>query len=374
MLIKDVLSRVLYKINPAYHMGINNSQKLYELSEKILDICSTLKSLKEQANFLHTHLARQSATIDSINDLIETQNTEIKSIINYTQNHNTLLGTLLGENYYVNRENENSSEDDYIQMQRTHYEDTAIPSSDIVGQYNWHEKFPYETFLLYKYGDIRYPIFSSYENKKALDFGCGPGRMIKRMSHFFQQVDGCDISSRLLKEAKVNAPNSNFFLTNGNDLGNVPKNFYDFIYCTISMQHIASHTIRMKIIEKMYESLKENGCINLQMAYNPSFPYVYKLSQNIINDKQIITKVRLNQADYLSDDFNAAQTNGGHDVGIGKKDLEILKRDLEKYFSNVCYWFANVEDYYENLQGETHCNYWATSWIFIYGEKTLHEI
>lgn len=75
----------------------------------------------------------------------------------------------------------------------------------------------------------------------------------------------------------------------------------------------------MKIIEKMYESLKENGCINLQMAYNPLFPYVYKLSQNIINDKQIRTKVRLNQADYLSDDFNAAQTNGGHDVGIGKK-------------------------------------------------------
>lgn len=57
-----------------------------------------------------------------------------------------------------------------------------------------------------------------------------------------------------------------------------------------------------------------------------------------------------------------------------EKDLEILKRDLEKYFSNVCYWFANVEDYYENLQGETHCNYWTTSWIFIYGEKTLHEI
>lgn len=369
MHIKNILSKILYKISPSYHIGLNNNHELSDLNKKITNACNTLKVINEQINSLQTHMTNQDTKTDSINRLIEAQNIKINSIINNTQSYNTLLERLFGGDYHVNKEYGNSSENDYIQMQRKYYEDITIPSSDIVGQYNWHEKFPYETFLLYKYGDVRYPIFSSYKNKRALDFGCGPGRMIKRMSRFFTQVDGCDISSRLLEEAKVNAPNSDFFLTNGNDLGNVPKNSYDFIYCTISMQHIASHSIRMQIIEQMYESLKENGCINLQMAYNPSFPYVYNLAQHIIDDKQIITKGRLNQADYLSDDFNATETNGTHDVGIGKKDLEIIKRDLEKYFSNVTYWFADVADYYEDLKGEKHQDYWATCWIFIYGEK-----
>ena len=47
---------------------------------------------------------------------------------------------------------------DYIQMQKSHYEDSKVGSAAIVGNYHWHEQYPYETFLLYKYGDIRLPV------------------------------------------------------------------------------------------------------------------------------------------------------------------------------------------------------------------------
>jgi 2-polyprenyl-3-methyl-5-hydroxy-6-metoxy-1,4-benzoquinol methylase len=117
--------------------------------------------------------------------------------------------------------------------------------------YAWHENYPYETFLLYRYGDIRKPIFETFSERTALDFACGPGRMVRRMRRFFAKVDGCDIAQRLLDEAKLSNPDSNFYLTNGQDLGLPPLAAYDFIYCTISMQHIACHSIRTKIIRLM---------------------------------------------------------------------------------------------------------------------------
>lgn len=259
----------------------------------------------------------------------------------------------------------NLSIDDYSKMQKEHYENADIQSGQIVGNYEWHESFPYETFLLYKYGDIRYPVFDSFNDKIALDFGCGPGRMVKRMKNIFAKVDGCDISQRLLDEAKAVNQDSDFYLTNGQDLGNTPKNFYDFIYCTISMQHIACYSIRLAIIQKMKEALKENGCITLQMAYNKDFPYT-KEETFLINDKLVSIKEQANQANYFLDATAAKGTNGKFDVGIGKNDLENIKKDFLKTFEHVELWFANIDNYFDDLKGAKHNNYWAKDWIFIH--------
>ena len=261
------------------------------------------------------------------------------------------------------------TEQDYIRMQREQYNDERISPEGIVGNYAWHEEFPYETYLLYRNGDIRKPIFASTQDKTALDFACGPGRMIKRMQRYFKQVDGCDISARLIEEAGRYVPEAGLYVTNGNDLGDVPLGHYDFIYCTISMQHIASHRIRMEIISHMYEALKPGGKITLQLGYNPSYPYVAERKRMVVNDCEVRILQKRPMADWLSDDFGAAATNGGHDVGIGERDLDVVKADISKIFQNVAVWFANVSNYYGDLNGKQHGNYWATDWIFIYGEK-----
>lgn len=258
---------------------------------------------------------------------------------------------------------------DYIKMQKREYENPDITPENIVGQYDWHEEYPYETFLLYRNGDVRKPIFEYTKDKIALDFACGPGRMVKRMMKVFKKVDGCDISSRLIQEARNRVPETDFYVTNGNDLGECPVNHYDFIYCTISMQHIASYQIRKCILENMRQALKGGGKIVLQMAYNPNFPYVKESAEYQINDKQIVMYEKADMADYFGNDFDAQKTNGLHDVGIGKKDLLKIKEDITEIFSNVSLWFSNVRDYYDDLNGQKHSNYWATDWIYIYGEK-----
>lgn len=261
------------------------------------------------------------------------------------------------------------TENDYIQMQQEHYNDPEKEPDLIVGSYAWHEQFPYETFLLYRNGDIRKPIFDTTEDKVALDFACGPGRMIKRMQRYFRQVDGCDIAPRLIEEAKRRVTGADFYVTNGNDLGDVPLEHYDFIYCTISMQHIASHHIRMEIIEQMYAALRPGGKITLQLAYNPNFPYVIESKRMNIRDCEVRVYQKQPMASWEDDDFGARSTNGEHDVGIGVHDIDKVKADFSQWFHDVAVWFGNVSNYYQDLEGERHGNYWATDWIFIHGEK-----
>ena len=264
------------------------------------------------------------------------------------------------------------TEKDYINMQKGCYE-SNVPANNIVGNFEWHEEYPYETFLLFRNGDIRKPIFDDlFQDKIALDFACGPGRMIKRMRLLFKQVDGCDISARLIEEAKRRVgAGSNFYVTNGNDLGNTPLNHYDFVYCTISMQHIASYTIRSNILANIAKALKGGGRAVLQMAYNPHAPFAYEIPQSIIigNQVELTARLRGNFASYFSDNFDATGTNGLHDVCIGVRDIEDIKKDLSKYFSNVAVWFSNVSNYYPNLNGKVHGQYWASDWIYLYGEK-----
>ena len=282
-----------------------------------------------------------------------------------------IMGSLLeiSDIRTVNTAETNKTDADYINMQKREYENPNVTPEDIVGQYAWHEEYPYETFLLYKNGDVRKPIFENTKDKTALDFACGPGRMVKRMLKVFKKVDGCDISGRLIEEARNRVPETDFYVTNGNDLGDVPLNHYDFIYCTISMQHIASYEIRRSILENMKQALRQGGKIVLQMAYNPHFPYVSERSRYQINEKEIVMYEKADMADYFGNDFDAVKTNGLHDVGIGKNDLPQIKKDIAELFTNVSIWFSNVKDYYDDLEGQKHSNYWATDWLYIYAEK-----
>ena len=84
-------------------------------------------------------------------------------------------------------------QNEYTLMQKSFYDDETISPEDVVGSYGWHEKFPYESQLLFKRGDMRFPLFESTKDKIALDFGCGPGRMVLRMSPLFERVDGVDL-------------------------------------------------------------------------------------------------------------------------------------------------------------------------------------
>lgn len=336
-------------------MAMENQITDYE--HKVSDINSNVNTLKEEILHIRKSAEGEQTLFGTKLEAIENEQRMLLEVLNLSRQEENL-----------NREIKADAED-YLNMQRNQYNDERTTPEDIVGQYEWHENYPYETFLLYRNGDVRKPIFENTSDKTALDFACGPGRMVKRMSQIFKHVDGCDISERMLEVAKERVPECTFYLTNGDDLGEVPKNHYDFVYCTISMQHIASYDIRRNILTCIKEALKDGGKFTLQLAYNKDFPYVNIKGKMIINENEITVAGKQPMASYFSNDFGAEVTNGAHDVGIGERDLDAIKADFSSMFNNVAIWYSNVSNYYSNLEGFKHGNYWATDWIYIYGEN-----
>lgn len=258
-------------------------------------------------------------------------------------------------------------------MQKSFYDDETIAPENVVGSYGWHEKFPYESQLLFKRGDIRLPLFESTKDRVALDFGCGPGRMVSRMSGLFKRVDGVDISQRLLNKAKEMCPDSDFYLSSGTNLGSVPKNEYDFIFSTIAMQHIAVRSFRINLLKEMREALRVGGKINIQMAFNIDSPFtINKGSLKIGKYKVRLLKEDVQNAHWEDDKINAEGTNGSCDATIGYEDIPKVVEDFEMFFDEVSFWFYDVRLLYHDLEGEKHgtgYNYWPTHWIFISGVK-----
>lgn len=76
---------------------------------------------------------------------------------------------------------------------------------------------------------------------KALDFGCGVGRLTQALAAKFEAVDGVDISASMLRHAgKFNRlpGRVNYHLNVRPDLATFPSGQYDFICSMIALQHI----------------------------------------------------------------------------------------------------------------------------------------
>jgi len=81
----------------------------------------------------------------------------------------------------------------------------------------------------------------TYARKKALDFGCGVGRLTQALAPYFDEICGVDISPSMIELAKKfnRYPGSCRYILNEYDhLRIVPDNSIDFIYTNIVFQHI----------------------------------------------------------------------------------------------------------------------------------------
>jgi SAM-dependent methyltransferase len=258
----------------------------------------------------------------------------------------------------------------YLAMQKQTYESGAA-SEEIVGFYEWHENFPYETQLLFVNGDLRNPLLDGWEGRTALDFGCGPGRMIGRMKRLFAGVDGVDISAPLIAEAQQNHPDSRFWVTSGDDLGGAEPESYDLVYSTIAMQHIAVRSVRQKILGEMCRVLKPRGAVSIQLAFNPSYPYLRPVLTVEDGTRRVEVRERdTTHAAWHEDRISASGTNSSCDAAIGAADLGMVRDDFGAHFVDVHHWFYDVSLIYDDLLGARHdASYWPTHWLFVAGYR-----
>lgn len=102
---------------------------------------------------------------------------------------------------------------------------------------------------------------------RALDFGCGVGRLTRALSAHFPECTGVDISPtmiRLAQELNRDHPYCHFLLNEDARLKGLPNNHFGFIYTSLVLQHIAEPCSYQYIVE-LIRVLKRGGVLIFQV-------------------------------------------------------------------------------------------------------------
>src|SRR5579863_6010763 len=124
----------------------------------------------------------------------------------------------------------------------------------------------------------RLPRGVAPSTRRALEIGCGPGRLMRFMSRHFGEIHGVDVSDEMILQASQRLegiPHAHAHHTNGSDLGLFPSDHFDFVYSLFVFQHIPSAEVVFSYLRETARVLRPGGFARLQINGLPesSRPY-----------------------------------------------------------------------------------------------------
>ena len=108
----------------------------------------------------------------------------------------------------------------------------------------------------------RFPKNANRRAWRALEIGCGPGRLMKPMSRHFGEIHGVDVSDemiRLGRERLAHIPHAHLHTTNGASLNIFADESFDFIYSYAVFQHVPSREVVLEYMREIRRVLKPCG-------------------------------------------------------------------------------------------------------------------
>jgi SAM-dependent methyltransferase len=102
---------------------------------------------------------------------------------------------------------------------------------------------------------------------RALDFGCGVGRLSRSLSMRFHDTIGLDISEgmvKLARELNEDRPNCVFVVNPSPDLAQFDSDSFDFVYSALVLQHMPSLEVVESYIEEFMRVLRPGGVAAFQ--------------------------------------------------------------------------------------------------------------
>ncbi len=106
------------------------------------------------------------------------------------------------------------------------------------------------------------------KNRRALEIGCGPGRLMLPMSWNFGEIHGVDVSDEMIRRAMrelADVPNAFPRVTSGSDLGMFGDEMFDFVYSYAVFQHIPSADVVLSYLSEAGRVLKLGGILRCQV-------------------------------------------------------------------------------------------------------------
>jgi len=102
---------------------------------------------------------------------------------------------------------------------------------------------------------------------RALEIGCGPGRLMKPLSRHLGEIHGIDVSDqmiRLARERLADIPHAHVHATDGSSLGRFADDSFDFVYSYAVFQHIPSRDVVLEYMREIKRVLKPGGVFHGQ--------------------------------------------------------------------------------------------------------------
>ena len=192
---------------------------------------------------------------------------------------------------------------------------------------------------------LRFPV----ERDRALDFGCGVGRVTRAIAAYFAKCDGVDISDTMIAKAKelnTAASSCTFRLLERRDLNIFPDNHFDLIYSNIVLQHLPSRSLIEHKIAEFVRMLRPGGLATFQLLSFIPLRYrlqptrrIYSLLRGIglghhfLYDRLRLTPIRNN---YIKEPRILAHLNR-----LGAHSLETQQKTIpETSVQSVTYFFT----------------------------------
>src|SRR6202047_2308755 len=102
---------------------------------------------------------------------------------------------------------------------------------------------------------------------RALEIGCGPGRLLRPMSRHFVEIHGVDVSDEMIALARQklhDIPNAHPHTTDGSSLRRFEDEFFDFVYSYAVFQHIPSRDVVYEYMRETQRVVKVGGLVRFQ--------------------------------------------------------------------------------------------------------------
>jgi trans-aconitate methyltransferase len=113
--------------------------------------------------------------------------------------------------------------------------------------------------LMHSAGELGLPK----QRRRAVDFGCGVGRLTRALQDYFPECFGVDISSSMLQKAREITPQCEF--REASDLRSFPDGSADLIYSSLVLQHQPDTSHVTALIQDMVRVLAPGGVLVFQM-------------------------------------------------------------------------------------------------------------
>ena len=105
------------------------------------------------------------------------------------------------------------------------------------------------------------------ERSRALDFGCGVGRILRPLSTQFPHVTGVDVSPAMLTHARRNVPDAEL-------LDHIPPGPFDLVHSCLVLQHIPVKR-GLEIIQKLQACVASGGVLAVQVPLKVRHSGIY---------------------------------------------------------------------------------------------------